>query len=95
MERRNIRNLIENGLLRTGQELFMVHASSGKRSKVTINSSGFLVDGSGKVFRTPTSAAKSFNSNKPVNGWRAWRDIETNSTLDEIWSTWISKKNSF
>lgn len=85
MERRSVRRLLETGHLQVGQELVYKNSSSEKTMKVSIDTNGFLVDKMGNVYKTPTAAAKSINNNKSINGWKAWRDAVSHSTLNEIW----------
>ena len=85
MVRKNLSELIKSGHLKEGQEFILQIKSFNEEFKVRLTKSGKLESINGKIFSTPTSAAKSCNGGKSVNGWRVWRSVESGETLFGIW----------
>lgn len=92
MARKNLSELLRSGALKEGQEFVFTTKDLSEDCKVKLTKFGGLESVNGRVFSTPTSAAKSFNGGKSVNGWRVWRSVETNETILEIWEK--SNKNN-
>jgi len=51
---------------------------------LTVDSNGKLKSGDGKIFGSPTAAAKNFNGGVAINGWRVWRIKRTSEALDDV-----------
>ena len=86
MVRKKLNDLIKLGILKEGQYfVFQIKGLNGEYN-VRLTKTGKLESLNGKIFSTPTSAAKSYNGGKSVNGWRVWRSVDSGETLFEIWS---------
>lgn len=80
----NMKSLIVSGSILPGDILVWNRRSIGENIELTIDSSGKLKASDGKVFGTPTAAAKNFNGGVAINGWRVWKIKRTGQALDEI-----------
>lgn len=80
----NMKSLIVSGSILSGDILVWNRRSIGENIELTIDSSGKLKASDGKVFGTPTAAAKNFNGGVAINGWRVWKIKRTGQALDEI-----------
>ena len=80
----NMKSLIVSGSILPGDILVWNRRSIGENIELTIDSSGKLKASDGKVFGTPTAAAKNFNGGVATNGWRVWKIKRTGQALDEI-----------
>lgn len=79
-----MKSLIVSGSILPGDILVWNRRSIGENIELTIDSSGKLKASDGKVFGTPTAAAKNFNGGVAINGWRVWKIKRTGQALDEI-----------
>lgn len=66
-----IKDLIENGKIKTGTEIVM--KKKGQIFKANITPDGKIKDSNGKIHNTPSGAAREFNGNRPIDGWLAWK----------------------
>jgi hypothetical protein len=80
----SVKDLIKAGLVQVGDELVWKRRVQGVSHSAIINSDGTIKTSDGKLHRTPSGAAKHLNSNKPVDGWLAWRLRQSNSSLAEL-----------
>lgn len=80
----NMKSLIMSGSIQPGDILVWNRRSIGENIELIIDSSGKLKANDGKVFGTPTAAAKNFNGGMAINGWRVWKIKRTGQALDEL-----------
>lgn len=83
MRRINLATLGKKGLIQSGDILVWQRKSENKVHKVVITPEYFLQSGD-RIFRTPSSAAKFFNDNKPVNGWFVWKLQDQKVSLEKL-----------
>jgi len=84
-----IKQLLDLGLLNTGELVIWNRRGLKTSHEATIQSDGSLLTEDGKRHRTPSGAAKHLNGNKPVDGWLAWKVKRNGLSLADI-----RKKNS-
>jgi hypothetical protein len=80
----NLQDLQKLGLLTEGQEIILKRKSGLETILATIGKNGTIVLSDGRVFRTPTSAAKELNGGMSVNGWKAWRLKSNGKYLSDL-----------
>lgn len=80
----NMKSLIVSGSIQPGDILIWHRRSLGETIELSIDSSGRLKANDGKVFGTPTAAAKNFNGGIAINGWRVWKIKRTGQSLDDL-----------
>lgn len=84
-----IKQLLDLGLLNSGEIVIWNRRSLKTSLQATIESDGSLLTEDGKRHRTPSGAAKYLNGNKPVDGWLVWKVKRNGLSLSDI-----RKKNS-
>lgn len=85
----NIKDLLKAGLVQDGTELIWNRKVAKQKHIATINSKGTITTADGSVHKTPSGAAKHLNSNKPIDGWNAWRLKDGGFSLSELRSKLI------
>lgn len=80
----NMKVLIKAGAIQVGDILVWNRKNHGETVELTIEANGKLKTNDGKVFGTPTAAAKNFNGGVAINGWRVWKIKRTNEALDDL-----------
>ncbi len=80
----SMKNLIKVGAVQVGDILIWNRKSQGVIEELTVDSNGKLKSVDGKVFGSPTAAAKNFNGGVAINGWRVWRIKRTSEALDDV-----------
>lgn len=71
--RRRITDLMNAGVLKSGDVLIHKRTIQKQVIEVVITSSGSIKFKDGLEFNTPTSAAKYASGASNVNGWRYWK----------------------
>lgn len=94
MQRIDLKTLARHGLIKSG-DVFVWHRKfESTFYKVTLTKNFYLQSGD-YVFKTPTSAARHFNGNKPVNGWLVWKLLDHKISLENLRSKLVvSEKNN-
>ncbi len=80
----SMRNLINVGAIQVGDILIWNRKNQGVTEELTVDSSGKLNSNDGKIFGSPTAAAKNFNGGVAINGWRVWTIKRTGEALDDV-----------
>ncbi len=80
----SMKNLIKVGAVQVGDILVWNRKNQGVIEEMTVDSNGKLKSIDGKVFGSPTAAAKNFNGGVAINGWRVWRIKRTSEALDDV-----------
>lgn len=70
---KNLRTLIVENKISVGTRVVWNRRSMGIKHVATINEDGTITTDDGKRHKTPSGAAKHLNSNKPIDGWLAWK----------------------
>jgi hypothetical protein len=86
----NIKDLLKAGLVQDGTELIWNRRVAKQKHTATINSKGTITTADGLVHKTPSGAAKHLNSNKPIDGWNAWKLKEGGNSLSELRSKLVN-----
>lgn len=79
-----MKNLIKVGAVQVGDILVWNRKNQGVIEELTVDSNGKLKSSDGKIFGSPTAAAKNFNGGVAINGWRVWTIKRTNEPLDDV-----------
>jgi hypothetical protein len=79
-----VKDLLKLGLVQSGDELSWKRRVQGVTHSATINADGTIRTSDGKFHKTPSGAAKHLNSNKPVDGWLAWKLKKSNVSLADL-----------
>ena len=77
----NIKDLIDNGKIEAGSKLFM--KKKGQVITAIVTSQGFIKTLDGKLHKSPSGAARSFNQGKPIDGWLVWK-LEDGTKLNSL-----------
>ena len=80
----NIRDLLKVGLLQPGEELVWSRRVMKTVHTAVVNKDGLLTTTDGVSHKTPSGAAKHLNSNKPVDGWIAWKSKTNGDSLAQL-----------
>lgn len=88
MKRINLTTLVKKSVIKPGDEFVWQRKFHNKTHKVVLTQNYLLQTGD-KFFRTPSSAARYFNSNKPVNGWLVWKLLGQKVSLENLRSKLI------
>lgn len=80
----SLKNLIKVGAVQVGDILVWNRKNQGVIEELTVDSNGNLESIDGKVFGSPTAAAKNFNGGVAINGWRVWTIKRTSEALDDV-----------
>jgi len=80
----NIKELINSGKLKEGQELVWNRPSLKIQHRARVIPGGKIQTSDGISHKTPSGAAKHLNGNKPVDGWLAWKTLENGKSLAEL-----------
>lgn len=76
-------DLISQGLIKPDEKIFM--KKKGKIFLAEILGDGSILSEDGKIFKSPSGAARANNDGKPIDGWTKWRlDSNESVTLDEL-----------
>jgi hypothetical protein len=75
--------LIAVGKLRIGEKLVWPRPRRGKTHHATVLRDGSLELEDGRVFRSPSGAAKALADHE-INGWRQWRRASDGTRLDQL-----------
>jgi hypothetical protein len=77
-----VSDLIAEGLLSSGQELFARTAENQGTPAELLDNGAFYIDGI--IYETPSAAAEAIHG-KPTNGWWYWvTDLQTKTSLDDL-----------
>jgi hypothetical protein len=74
-------DLLQKGLLTSGQEIIWNRRVSKQIHIATVNQDGSITTADGVKHKTPSGAAKHLNGNKPVDGWLAWKVTSSSVSL--------------
>jgi hypothetical protein len=77
----NINDLIVTGKIEVGAKLTM--KKHGEVITAVVTSNGFIKTSDGKIHKSPSGAARTFNGGKPIDGWLAWK-LENGSKLGSL-----------
>jgi hypothetical protein len=77
----SIKDLIDSGKLQVGTNLTM--KKHGNIISALVTQEGFIKTSDGKLHKSPSGAARSFNGGKPIDGWLAWK-LEDGSKLGSL-----------
>ena len=80
----SMKNLIKVGAVQVGDILVWNRKNQGVIEELTVDFNGKLKSIDGKIFGSPTAAAKNFNGGVAINGWRVWRIKRTSEALDDV-----------
>ena len=80
----SMKNLIKVGAVQIGDILVWNRKNQGVVEQLIVDSNGKLKSIDGKVFGSPTAAAKNFNGGVAINGWRVWKIQRTSEALDDV-----------
>lgn len=80
----NLRDLLKDGSLQSGDKLIWKRRVSGSTHTAEISASGEIVLSDGTKHRTPSGAAKHLNGGKSVDGWLVWKLVRTSSPLGDL-----------
>lgn len=80
----SLKELQKLGLLLEGDILIWKRKSVAHNHEAAIGKNGTIVLSNGKVFSSPSAAAKELNGGVSVNGWKAWRLKSTGKYLAEL-----------
>jgi len=80
----SMKNLIKVGAIQVGDIVVWNRKNYGAIEELTIDLNGKLRSIDGRIFGSPTAAAKNFNGGIAINGWRVWRIKRTGEALDEV-----------
>ncbi len=80
----SMKNLIKVGAVQVGDILVWNRKNQGVIEELTVDSNGKLKSFDGKIFGSPTAAAKNFNGGVAINGWRVWRIKRTSEALHDV-----------
>jgi hypothetical protein len=83
MQRINLSTLAKTGAIKSGDEFVWQRKSQDKIHKVVLTEN-YLLQSGDKFFRTPSSAARYFNGDKPVNGWLVWKLFDQKVSLENL-----------
>lgn len=77
-----VSDLLAEGLLSSGQKLFVRTAENQGVAADLLDNGSFYIDGA--IYETPSAAAEAIHG-KPTNGWWYWvTDLETKTSLDDL-----------
>lgn len=79
-----MKDLLKAGAIQVGDILVWNRKNHGEIVELTVEASGKLKTSDGKIFGTPTAAAKNFNGGVAINGWRVWKIKRTNEALGDL-----------
>jgi len=82
--RMRVRDLVDNGLLRMGDELVWLRPRSGKKHQASITKDGLIRLPDGTEVTTPSTAAAKVAGINAYDGWHAWRVVRTDQLLNEL-----------
>ena len=74
---------ISKELVPPGTELFITRRSS-EEFIVTVNEDGFIQFPDGRVFTTPSAAARAVLEGGNINGWIRWRRCSDSKSLAQL-----------
>lgn len=80
----NMKNLIQVGAIKDGDILVWHRKNLGSSVELKVDQYGKLETADGKIFNSPTAAAKNFNGGVAINGWRVWTIKRNNESLAEV-----------
>lgn len=78
-------DLFERGLLIPGDEIIWERPRLGQTFTATITDEGAIQIEDGRVFTSPSGAARAAASIPAYNGWLAWTVVRTGATFIELW----------
>jgi hypothetical protein len=67
----NLKELIEKGIVPVGTKIFMT--KKGNTINAEILKDGHIKTTDGKIYKSPSGAARAHNEGKPIDGWIAWK----------------------
>jgi hypothetical protein len=79
-----IKDLLKLGSVLSGDKLIWSRRVLNNSHEAVINSDGTITTSDGKKHKTPSGAAKHLNNNKPVDGWIAWKHVNSGKKLVEL-----------
>lgn len=82
--RMRVRDLVENDLLRPGDELVWVRPKNGERYEAMVTAEGMVRLPNGHEFTTPSSAAAECAGIAAYDGWHAWRVTRLDKHLNDL-----------
>jgi hypothetical protein len=80
----SVKNLIKVGAIQVGDIIVWNRKKQGVIVELTVELNGKFKSMDGKLFGSPTAAAKNFNGAVEINGWRVWRLKRTGEALDDV-----------
>ncbi|MCO1575201.1 hypothetical protein M8C13_05435 [Crossiella sp. SN42] len=83
---RHLAPLLDNGILRPGDELRCVRPVKGTTHTARVTSDGYLKLEDGTCHRHPTAAITAATEGGTADGWNAWRRTSDGRTLDELYN---------
>ena len=80
----NMKDLIDNNILKSGDILIWDRKYLKKTYKVEIDYTGRIKTENGLIFNSPSGAARHFSDGTAVDGWRVWKVERLNKTLGAL-----------
>jgi hypothetical protein len=80
----SVKELLKLGLIQVGDELVWKRKLQGVTHTAVVDGDGMIKTSDGRLHKTPSGAAKHLNGNKPVDGWLAWKMLQSNVSLSEL-----------
>ena len=80
----NMKDLIDNNILKSGDILIWDRKYLKKTYKVEIDYTGRIKTENGLIFNSPSGAARHFSDGIAVDGWRVWKVERLNKTLGAL-----------
>ncbi len=81
---KTIQTLIHDGRLNVGDVLVWARRSKGVTFQAVVLEDGSIQTEDNMIHRSPSGAARHCNSNKPVDGWLAWKLKRTGQSLTNL-----------
>lgn len=91
MKRIDLATLARYGLIKSG-DVFCWKRNSGEIIHKVVLTENYVLQSGNEFFQTPTSAAKFFNGDKPVNGWLVWKVLDRKISLENLRKTIVNNE---
>ena len=78
-----VADLISQGLIKVGDEIVFTRRSLKTQHRARIQPGGTIQTEDGAIHKSPSGAARHF-TNKPIDGWNAWKIGATQVTLADL-----------
>ena len=79
-----LESLIKSGVIEPDVVIVWNRRGLKVSHKATIRADGKIVTEDGAIHRTPSGAAKHLNNGRSVDGWLAWRILDSQKTLSQF-----------